>query len=90
MADQLLKCPYHGPCCMRTRRGECEILADVHFDDGVCHFQKPTPDSPNTYDEKKLFGSFLGKENLEYMVEKRRRLYAELRELEEDIREMTK
>mgnify|MGYP003307861185 CR=1 FL=1 len=90
MAEELEKCPYGEPCFMRTRGGECEILTDTKFDDGKCHFRKETPDGPNAYDEARLFGDFIRQGELEELINKRRRIYAELRELEEDIREAAK
>ena len=86
----LVECPYDEPCVMRNKRGKCEALADTYFRDGKCHFRKETDKSPNAYDEARLFGEFLRHEELEELITKRRRLYAELREIEEDIREVVR
>lgn len=48
-----MDCIYKGSCCFRgdsDNPKECTILADVHFDDGLCHFRKTSPSGPNLYD----------------------------------------
>lgn len=44
------QCPYNEDCCMRNKRGECEALNDVTFEDGRCHFRKKYHNGPNLYD----------------------------------------
>ncbi len=45
-------CEPDKPCRFR-RFGECTILNDVNFHDGMCHFRKESLDGENLYDKEK-------------------------------------
>ena len=45
-------CEPDKPCCFR-KYGECSILNDVHFPDGMCHFRKESLSGENMYDKEK-------------------------------------
>lgn len=47
-----VECIYGGKCCFRSEDGECDVLSDVTFPDGECHFRKTHRKGVNEYDFK--------------------------------------